>query len=258
MLTSRALLAAAGFFATVVVLQVSPRAQVQRRDIDIRTPDGVILKATYFSPGKPGPGALLLHQCSLNRHAWDDFAADLAGAGIHALAFDYRGFGDTKGSLPPPTAPSPARNSKFGPTVSAGWVGNRDVDLAYVRLRSLQGVDEKRIAVGGASCGAGFASDLAIHHPEIKGLFLLSGQISGGAAAHVAAASWLPVFGAADQGDLPIAYESLQAAIALSKNPKSVMKMYPGTTHGVEMLRENAGLRKMIANWLREVLNSNR
>jgi dienelactone hydrolase len=241
---------------TTLVNVPGAAAQVQQRDVDIRTTDGVLLKASYFSPGKPGPGVLLLHQCALNRHSWDDLAAHLAGAGMHVLTFDYRGFGDSKGTLPPPPpSPAPTEVKKvFGPTISGSWVGNTDVELAYTYLRSLDGVDQKRLAVGGASCGAEFAADLTIHHPDIRGLVLLSGRISDGAAAHVSATSWLAVLGGAARGDMPIVYEGLQAAIATSKHPKSIMKMYPGTKHGVEMFQENPALPALINSWLGDVL----
>ena len=251
--SSACFVVAVAFSASVVAVNVA--AQIHGRGVEIPSPDGTVLRASYFSPGRPGPGVLLLHQCNRNRHAWDDLAADLAGAGMHVLAFDYRGFGETKGTLPPPPpAPKADARTKFGPTVSANWVGNKDVELAYVYLHSLPGVDAKRVAVGGASCGEGFAADLSIRHPEITALFLLSGQVSGGAAAHIAATSWLPVFGAAGRGDMPIAFESLQAALALSKNPKSIMKMYAGTRHGVEMFDENPKLATLLAGWLENAL----
>ncbi len=234
-------------------------AQVQARHVDIRTPDGTILKASYFSPGKPGPGVLLLHQCRLDRHAWDRLAADLTRSGMHVLAFDYRGYGETTGKLPPPPPSLPqGTNTKFSSTISGSWTGHKDVELAYGYLIALEGVDKRRMAAGGASCGAAFAADLSIHHPELRALFLMSGQISGAAAAHIAATSWLPVFGAAASADMPIAYEGLEAAIATSKNPKSVMKMYPGNKHGVEMFRDHPELPAVITRWLENVLGTNR
>ena len=45
--------------------------------IEIKAPDGVNLKGTYVSPGRPGPAVLLLHQCNMDRHAWDSLAQDL-------------------------------------------------------------------------------------------------------------------------------------------------------------------------------------
>src|SRR5687767_15686238 len=123
------LLVAAILFASAS-LNIS--AQVQARHVDIRTPDGTILKASYFSAGKPGPGVLLLHQCRLDRHAWDRLAADLASAGMHVLAFDYRGYGETTGTLPPPPPSLPQdANTKFSSTISGSWTGHKDVELAY-------------------------------------------------------------------------------------------------------------------------------
>jgi dienelactone hydrolase len=234
-------------------------AQVRARDVGIKTTDGTILQASYFSPGKPGPGILLLHQCRLDRHAWDDLAADLSSGGMHVLAFDYRGYGETTGELPPPPRPLPHdTNTKFSSTISGSWIGHKDVELAYKYLSALEGVDKTRMAAGGASCGAAFAADLSIHHPEMRALVLMSGQISDAAAAHIAATSWLPVFGAAAMGDMPIAYEGLQAAIATSKNSKSMMKMYPGIRHGVEMFRDHPRLPRAITSWLENVLGTNR
>src|SRR6266851_715363 len=44
-------------------------ADTQKKDVDIKASDGVTLKGTYFSPGRPGPAMLLLHQCNMDRHA---------------------------------------------------------------------------------------------------------------------------------------------------------------------------------------------
>ena len=178
-------------------------------------------------------------------------------AGVHVLAFDYRGYGDTKGTLPPPPpAPQQAAGTsrKFAQTTSGGWVANKDVELAYMYLLSLPDVDKAHVGVGGASCGGGFAADLTIRHPEIRALVLMSTQISGGAAAHIGATPWLAVFGAAAHGEMPTAYEGIQQAISTSKHPKSMMRMYTGQKHGVEMFAENPELRPLIVSWLQAQL----
>src|SRR5215470_7447919 len=68
-----------------------------QRTVDVPAPDGIVLKATYFAAGTPGPGVLLFHQSNRTRGSWDDLAARLAGYGIHALAVDCRGYGDSGG-----------------------------------------------------------------------------------------------------------------------------------------------------------------
>ena len=58
--------------------------------VTIQAPDGTALKATYFSPGRPGPGILLLHACNRDRSSWTGLATDAARRGYHVLALDYR------------------------------------------------------------------------------------------------------------------------------------------------------------------------
>jgi hypothetical protein len=60
-----------------LVLPAAP-AVAQTRTVDLEAADGVVLKASYSSPGKQGPGILLFHQCSTNgsRRLWDGLATD--------------------------------------------------------------------------------------------------------------------------------------------------------------------------------------
>src|SRR5262245_14847176 len=125
-------------------------AQTQKQDVSIKASDGVSLKATYFSPGRPGPGMLLLHQCNMDRHAWDGLAKDLADGGFHVVTLDFRGFGESGGDR--------AQREK--------WPG--DVDAAFAYLVAQKAVDTARLAAGGASCGVTQSSDLAARHHEIK------------------------------------------------------------------------------------------
>jgi predicted acyl esterase len=67
------------------------------RVIDLKAPDGTVLKATYFAAAKPGPGVLLFHQSNRTRTSWDSVAQKLAAAGINTLTVDSRGHGDSGG-----------------------------------------------------------------------------------------------------------------------------------------------------------------
>jgi dienelactone hydrolase len=216
-------------------------AQVHRKDVDIKAPDGANLKGTYFSAGRPGPAMLLLHQCNMDRHAWDGLAEDLAGNGFNVLTIDFRGFGESGGEK---TA-DPAQRRAI---MQEKWPG--DVDAAYSYLTSQKGVDQSRIAVGGASCGVTQSSDLAARHHEIRALLLLSGMASDAAKAYIAGNPSLPVFGAASEGDAAAA-QGIREAVAASKDPKSTVKIYPGTEHGVPMFANNPDLEPMIVAWLK-------
>jgi dienelactone hydrolase len=141
-------IAAALTFAVSLLAEVHKSAEVHKKDVDIKAPDGVNLKGTYFSAGREGPAILLLHQCNMDRHAWDGLADDLAGNGFHVLTVDFRGFGESGGSKSTDPDTRAAERKK--------WPS--DVDTAFEYLTRQKGVDQSRIAVGGASCGVTQAS----------------------------------------------------------------------------------------------------
>jgi len=229
--------------AAALACAASLSAEIQKHDVDIQAPDGVNLKATYFSAGRSGPAVLLLHQCNMDRHAWDGLAADLASGGISVLTFDNRGFGESGGSKSTDPDTRAANRQK--------WPA--DVDAAFDYLIKQKGVDPSRLAVGGASCGVTLSSDLAARHHDIRALLLLSGMASDAAKAYIANNPSLPVFGAASEGDTGAA-NGIRAALAESKDPKSVLKIYPGTEHGVPMFAKNPELEPMIVAWIKAQL----
>jgi len=228
-----------------VTFSLAFAADVQKKDVDIKASDGIVLKASYFSPGRPGPAMLLLHQCNMDRHAWDGLAKDLADAGFHVLTVDYRGYGDSGGEHLTDAAQRRA-------VMQDKWPG--DVDAAYAYLLAQKGIDKSRVAAGGASCGVTQSSDLATRHHEIKALMLLSGMASDAARAYISATPSLPVFGAASQGDTNAA-KGIREAVAASKNEYSTVKIYEGTEHGVPMFAKHSDLEPMIVSWLRTQLS---
>ena len=70
----------------------------ESRVVDLQTSDGVNLKASYTSPGRTGPAMLLIHQCNMDRSSWKPISDDLVSSGIHVLALDLRGFGESDGA----------------------------------------------------------------------------------------------------------------------------------------------------------------
>jgi dienelactone hydrolase len=222
-------------------------AQATSQNVDLKSPDGVVLKASYYSPGKRGPGIVLFHQCSegASRRLWDRFAKDLVDAGFHVITFDFRGYGDTGGPfptlpLPPPPGPGEVWGIPSQPDV--------DGDAALAYLTSQKNVDRARLATGGASCGALNASNLAARTPSIKALLLLSGLPSTSAVGHIGQTPSLAVFVAfaeQDMGDSPIRKVAMQ-----SKSPQSVTRAYPGADHGVALLSTHPELTTTIVKWL--------
>jgi dienelactone hydrolase len=225
------------------VMVVGIHAETKQTVVTIRANDGVELKGTYFSAPRRGPAILLLHQCNMDRRAWDGLASDLAGAGIHVLTLDFRGFGDSGTRMPF----SELRKS----VIPEKWPG--DVESAYAFLTTQRNVDKNHVAVGGASCGVTQASDLAAHHPEITTMLLLSGSASESGLSHVANTPRIAIFGAASEDDKAAA-TGITNALHASKNPDSVLKIYSGKEHGVPMFAKNPDLEPGVVSWLKNRL----
>jgi dienelactone hydrolase len=216
----------------------------QRMVVTINATDGVALTGTYFSPARRGPAILLLHQCNMDRRAWEDLAGDLVGIGIHVLTIDFRGFGESGG----PRVPFAELRKTVIPEK---WPD--DVETAYAFLRGRPDVDKTRIAIGGASCGVTQSSDLVTHHPEVRTVMFLSGVASDAGLHYIAQTPTLAVFGAASEDDKAAA-AGITAVLHASTNPKSTFKIYSGTEHGVPMFARNPELKPLVVTWLKSRL----
>jgi len=240
--------AAGGLLLTLLVMAVCCAAQQAPgpRVVDLAAADGTKLKATFFSAGKAGPGVLLLHQCNQQRKGWDGLATQLAAAGISVLTLDYRGYGESEGTAPkdlPPAEGEKVLNEK--------WPG--DVDVAYGYLVSQPGVNARVIGAGGASCGVNQAIHLAIRHPEVKSLVLLSGNADREGRAFLSASEKMPVLLSAADDD-GAAVELMEWLYSLSTNPGSKFVEYPNGGHGVEIFAAHKELPAMIVDWYAQTL----
>jgi dienelactone hydrolase len=240
-----------------LALPTSPLV-AQTRNVDLKAADGVVLKASYSSPGKPGPGILLFHQCSDNgsRRLWDGLAQDLVAAGFHVMTFDNRGFGETGGSLPPPPPPpAGGARGRGAPEISgASPFPPGDGDAALTYLLTQKDVDRTRLAVGGSSCGGADAADLAARRRDVRAVLLLSGLPSSRGKAHLAATPSLAVFGI--YAELDFGADAMRSTIAASKHPQSTLKMFPGSGHGVEMFQQHPDLQRATVKWLQDQVSN--
>ena len=210
------------------------------RTIDLKSPDGIALKASYFSPGRPGPGILLLHACNRDRSSWNDLATQAAARGFHVLALDYRGYGQSGGTR----SDDPQQRQ---------WIADRewpgDLDAAYAWLTAQQGVDTTRMAAAGASCGVDASVQLARRHPEVRTVVLLSGGIGASGREFIRDSAWLPIFAAASHGDEG-AVETLRWAMGWSRNPSNTFVEYQAAGHGTDMFTVQKDLQPQVLTWL--------
>jgi pimeloyl-ACP methyl ester carboxylesterase len=127
---------------------------VERRDLSFRV--GGDTCAAWFYPAASGaavaPLVAMAHGLSgTRRDRLGPFAERFAAAGIAALLFDHRGFGDSGGE---PDLFRPARQLE-------------DWRAAIAFARSLSGIDPDRVATFGSSMGGGNALAAAADDPRI-------------------------------------------------------------------------------------------
>ncbi|MFD8217660.1 alpha/beta hydrolase [Streptomyces sp. NPDC059697] len=126
-----------------------------RHDVTFPSGDSRCAGWLYLPKGVVSPPVVVLgHGLGATREMrLDAFAERFAQAGIAALAFTYRHFGDSGGH--PRQLLSIKRQL-------VDW----DAAIAYVKAR--RDVDRDRIAVWGSSFGGGHAITVASRHPELR------------------------------------------------------------------------------------------
>ena len=234
------------------------------RAVDLKTPDGTVLKASYFAAAKPGPGVLLLHQVNRTRKAWDELAKQLAAAGINTLRLDMRGHGESGGT--PFDKLSHAEQVKNW----RGWPD--DVETAFQYLMSQPGVNRDLIGLGGAGLlGVDNSVETARRHSaEVKSLVLLSGETFLPGLQFLRQASRIPgLFVVADNDEYPPTVEAMEWLYITSSNPGKKFVHYsaaaeapwlwyepvdigqvPATGgHGTDMFKVHPELPGIIVDW---------
>jgi pimeloyl-ACP methyl ester carboxylesterase len=127
---------------------------MDREDLDFDSGGDRCAAWLYPATGGGGraPAIVMAHGLSgTRRDGLGPFAERFAAAGIAALVFDYRGFGDSGGE---PDLFHPARQ-----------LDDWRAALAYTR--SLPGVDPERVATFGSSMGGGNALAAAADDPRV-------------------------------------------------------------------------------------------
>src|SRR5438034_9262919 len=222
------------------------RTNSVERVVDIKTPNGTMLKGTYFAAAKPGPGLLLFHQSNRTRKSWDAVARQLGSAGMNVLTVD--------------TDPNKTRKER--------WPG--DLDAAFEFLVSQPGVNRDVVGIGGAGVlGVEDSVETARRHPaEVKLLVLLSGETDS--LDFLRQASQLPErFVVADSDEYPPIVEAMELLYVTASSPSRKFVHYSasheapwlwyepfdigrvpaGGGHGTDMFKVHPELPGIIVDW---------
>jgi dienelactone hydrolase len=211
-----------------VIAQFAAPPALDVRDVEIASFDGALLAATYYNPGKPGPGVVLFRNCDERRASMDGFARKLAARGAHVTVYDYRG----------------------GEAAGRSWRDTRsaDADRVGAWLASQPGVDKTRLAAVGGSCGVGLTLDFAMTHAaQMKGIVILSGPSDSAHRAFITRSPKIGVLGASSVAEGAGGY--IEPVVKASPNKASRMVVTP-TGHGTEILKVNATFETTALDWL--------
>ncbi|MCL4523267.1 MAG: prolyl oligopeptidase family serine peptidase, partial [Acidobacteria bacterium] len=133
------------------------------------------------------------------------------------------------------------------------WPG--DIDAAFNFLLAQRGVDKNRIGAAGASCGVNQSIQLALLHPQVKSLVLLSGNTDTAGRQFLRTADGLPIFAAASDDDFN-AVPLMRWILAFSHNPQNKFAQFKAAGHGTEMFAVEKGLEPMIVEWFDKTLRN--
>jgi dienelactone hydrolase len=238
------------------------------RDVDLKSGDGTILKASYFAASKPGPGVLLFHQSNRTRKSWDELAAHLAAAGIHVLTVDSRAHGGSGGKYD-----TEANRAAYWKT----WWPS-DLDAAFQYLNAQAGVNRDAIGAGGAgNLGVQSAIETARRHPaQVKSLVLLSGETVRSGMEFLHQASQLPQLYVMDDNDeYPPTQEEMKLLYITASSPIKKLVHYSQAQdapwlwyetfldsgkvpakggHGTDMFKPHPELPGIIVDWFKSTL----
>lgn len=209
------------------------------RAVSLASADGVPLAATFFeAQNRPAAGVVLVHMLGRSKDDWTAVADRLQQAGLHVLAVDLRGHGQSSGSA-----------GALG--IMAG-----DVRAAVEWLQARPGVRPDRIGLAGASLGANLALLVAAALPSVRALALLSPSLDYRGVRidqamlkrYGARPAWL----AASTVD-PYALRTLRELVADSSGLR-VERLTSAAAHGTNMLTADPALAGELVDWLGRTL----
>ena len=212
-------------------------------EISVRTPDGWLLRGTYY-PGQAGsPVILLMHKLGSDRSEFTGLAKALNAKGYNALAYDARGHGES--------------TMLDGKKVTYESFSDKDfenmtVDIAAVlKYLHQKGAGFGPIGLVGASIQSSTGLLYAAKHPEVKALVLLSPGLSYhniDTTRPMQEYGARPVFMAASTED-EASYETVKTLEKIAAGPKKTV-ILTDAGHGAQMFQKDPKLLGQVADWL--------
>ena len=193
--------------------------------------DGVQISGALFGQGRTA--IVLAHMIVGGQTSWHPFAQTLAEQGYSALAFDFRGYGKSKGS---------ATQSLFDNDLRAA--------IAFLRERGFE-----QIVCIGASIGGNICGQVA-HEPGLAGFVIISGPLLALEETDFADLTYPKLFIVSEKDvmlNVNFAID-VQHMYDWSAAPKDI-RIFSGSSHGIGLLDSAHGdeVRSLIISFLASI-----
>lgn len=189
--------------------------------VRFETADGVtVVGHLYTTAGPQRKVVVLSHEFPTDQTAWTDFAQELAAAGIAALTFDFRGYGETGGDKD---------------------ISKIDLDLEAA-ARFIASRDYPEVYLFGASMG-GTAAIKVASRLDLAGLVTISSPhliMDLDASTDIANVTEPKLFIAASGDAGGVYVEIIDSFMTLAPDPKERIT-YDESAHGTELLKTDVG-----------------
>ena len=211
----------------------SPDITVTDEEVAFDTADGQRIRGHFYSiPGPKQQAVIFAHELPTDQTAWREFALELAAQGIATLTFDFRGYGESGGSVD---------------------IANIDLDLETA-VRYTRSREYPLIYIYGASMG-GTATMIVAARQELAGIVVVSAppSISGlDASTAITDVTAAKLF-IASRDDAAGAYaDAVEAYMRLAPEPKESV-LFDGVAHGTQLFEgaNSAQFRETLLNFLK-------
>lgn len=218
-------------------------------EVTLSGADGFSLTADYYAGTDGGAGVILLHQCNGERSMYEGVGKLLSERGLHVLAMDFRGYGDSVADgvnieeIRAATSDYSEYRQVSAP-IREHWVSDVNIATDFLRGKAGEGT---AIGAGGASCG-GFQSVVLAEQREIAAIMTFSSGLSEEMLARYTALGPVPTLIIAAEEDGSTHQRAL-ALFAEASDPGSRMISYKGEGHGSPLFEQDPDLADTIAGW---------
>jgi len=227
---------------------------ISAETVFIKGSDGFKLFANYIkAKGASQKGVLMLHQCNEDKNMYSELAQILGDNGIHSLALDFRGYGESINetfSLKKMKETSADRNGYRAKVRKMQEHWSSDVEAAYQYLEDKVG--SNNISFIGASCGGGLSLMLAKKHKPTSFTFFSSGMDET-TIAEFEKLSGIPALIVASVDD-EYTFKSSNKIFLQAKNENTRLLSYKGGGHGKELFMQDPNLKMTMLAWFEQNL----